>query len=242
MAERTFLSTSPLRGTTHNGDKVTYNGKKISIHVPLAGDDLDKFTFWLVSSQISIHVPLAGDDPIFLCSRSRQTDFYPRPPCGGRPAALVLHKLDKNFYPRPPCGGRPGQGWATRADINISIHVPLAGDDFALACASKVASAFLSTSPLRGTIRGCKSRLGLGRNFYPRPPCGGRPDAGLSALSGKSFLSTSPLRGTTPAVTPSVTPHKFLSTSPLRGTTWQRRNRQLWQRRFLSTSPLRGTT
>ena len=55
----------------------------ISIHVPLAGDDagyrrLSRRCF------ISIHVPLAGDDRQTVQSSSPNTNFYPRPPCGGR--------------------------------------------------------------------------------------------------------------------------------------------------------------
>ena len=77
-----FLSTSPLRGTTHAANDCGC-GLHISIHVPLAGDD------WLLAPQgyqrlISIHVPLAGDDSF-----------------GTTGVVLVV----------------------------ISIHVPLAGDD-----------------------------------------------------------------------------------------------------------------
>ena len=57
---------------------------KISIHVPLAGDDLgEKLPWGLVP--ISIHVPLAGDDLCRLVSMVWFMYFYPRPPCGGRP-------------------------------------------------------------------------------------------------------------------------------------------------------------
>ena len=103
------------------------------------------------SPRISIHVPLAGDDSRAGPGARRQRDFYPRPPCGGRPdgGAEILEDVD--FYPRPPCGGRllvcgpanfptkflstsPLRGtteeicdWFRVTDI--SIHVPLAGDD-----------------------------------------------------------------------------------------------------------------
>ena len=56
---------------------------------------------------ISIHVPLAGDD------RRREK---------------ILHRQN-NFYPRPPCGGRPVDALLISAKMAISIHVPLAGDD-----------------------------------------------------------------------------------------------------------------
>ena len=128
---------------------------RISIHVPLAGDDGPCPCIGLSAKDISIHVPLAGDDsPAAPCCKTVRY-FYPRPPCGGRPRYLSLSSSGmlflstsplrgttgqqvadgggiEDFYPRPPCGGRPGApcgaagGWQ-----RISIHVPLAGDDYA---------------------------------------------------------------------------------------------------------------
>ena len=88
--------------------------------------------FHCVSSlifRISIHALREEGDPFSLRSRWGQTDFYPRPPRGGRPAsaspfirnpvflstpsarrATVPHRdsgsLFSYFYPRPPRGGR----------------------------------------------------------------------------------------------------------------------------------------
>ena len=77
-----FLSTSPLRGTTvvEVCEQIV---TLISIHVPLAGDDVDKHH--------------EGDELFH---------FYPRPPCGGRPASRWRQTARYYFYPRPPCGGR----------------------------------------------------------------------------------------------------------------------------------------
>ena len=41
-----------------------------------------------------------------IAIQARREDFYPRPPCGGRPSTARLAANDKEFYPRPPCGGR----------------------------------------------------------------------------------------------------------------------------------------
>ena len=157
----------------------------------------------------------------------------------------------KNFYPRPPCGGRP-ERCSTLRSHPISIHVPLAGDDLCGTGCSSKSFEFLSTSPLRGTTA-CRPRLTATPNFYPRPPCGGRLFANrllflsTSPLRGTTvfqtsrgiFLSTSPLRGTTRALSTRRCP-RFLSTSPLRGTTYVQAT--AFSRQFLSTSPLRGTT
>ena len=82
--------------------------------------------------------------------------------------------------------------------FNISIHVPLAGDDDAGQRSAGPESGFLSTSPLRGTTcmqkwRDAKPDISIHvplagddtkhemqglrlLHFYPRPPCGGRHD------------------------------------------------------------------
>ena len=56
---------------------------------------------------------------------------------------------------------------------------------------------FLSTSPLRGTTNGRDVGPLHRQHFYPRPPCGGRPNPVHAPYTNRVFLSTSPLRGTT---------------------------------------------
>ena len=213
-----FLSTSPLRGTT-TCHAINPAAIPISIHVPLAGDDVGR------NVQGGVHI----------------LDFYPRPPCGGRQApdfdGLITPKFlstsplrgttcsgakplarilflstsplrgttcpctgqfarDQHFYPRPPCGGRHQRALDHFGERFISIHVPLAGDDVRLARRRWRNDKFLSTSPLRGTT-----------------------DSLPSIHRSARFLSTSPLRGTTRGRGLSDAPQKFLSTSPLRGTT-----------------------
>ena len=107
--------------------------------------------------------------------------FYPRPPRGGRPAVQPrTPPPSMNFYPRPPRGGRhdpdsdffdkyqflstPSARRATRASFtemthfNISIHALREEGDSACAI------------PARQS-----------RNFYPRPPRGGRRHGGPAA-------------------------------------------------------------
>ena len=95
-----------------------------------------------------------------LRCRSR-TDFYPRPPGGGRPICSTFATFFSNFYPRPPGGGRPRQRKGEDAMTKISIHaLRVEGDSFT-------------------AIPNEQSR-----NFYPRPPGGGRP------TTEKSFMSS----------------------------------------------------
>ena len=51
-------------------------------------------------------VPWAG----VQAYESTHTDFYPRPPRGGRRVSHVRGADQINFYPRPPRGGRRGWG------------------------------------------------------------------------------------------------------------------------------------
>ena len=124
----TFLSTSPLRGTTSRRCRTG--------HTP---------------AQISIHVPLAGDDGSDYRIAEAYTHFYPRPPCGGRPKVVVPQNVKAAFLSTSPLRGTTPVAAVGLALCNISIHVPLAGDD-----------------------RGAPPQRRTRRNFYPRPPCGGR--------------------------------------------------------------------
>ena len=106
--------------------------------------------------------------------RRGNTNFYPRPPRGGRlfgggvtidGAAISIHALreegDKsfarrrrnasNFYPRPPRGGRPSLPHSTGCGYTISIHALREEGDQVSATAAQTT-----------------------KYFYPRPPRGGR--------------------------------------------------------------------
>ena len=79
-----------------------------------------------------------------------------------------------NFYPRPPRGGRRG-GCALHGIANdISIHaLREEGDDKVLEIIHKYIK-FLSTpSARRATVTFCLMVISTS-NFYPRPPRGGR--------------------------------------------------------------------
>ena len=76
-----FLSTSPLRGTT-NLDVCALPENAISIHVPLAGDDIRNRR----------------------SGRFRQ-HFYPRPPCGGRLSQRRVIPLAERFLSTSPLRG-----------------------------------------------------------------------------------------------------------------------------------------
>ena len=123
---------------------------------------------------ISIHALRAeGDD-----SRSRNascgSNFYPRPPCGGRPYISAGEARYRNFYPRPPCGGRP---------------LKLSGGGRAII--------FLSTPSVRRATLAYLCKWRKLRYFYPRPPCGGRRTSWHRRWAAQRFLSTPSVRRAT---------------------------------------------
>ena len=56
---------------------------------------------------ISIHALREEGDKVGDAAVALLTDFYPRPPRGGRPGCRTTTKARRNFYPRPPRGGGP---------------------------------------------------------------------------------------------------------------------------------------
>ena len=124
---------------------------------------------------ISIHAPRAGGDGEGRDIRPYDSNFNPRPPCGGRQHGPARGSLPiKYFNPRPPCGGRPWIYPPAPPILFISIHAPRAGGD---------------QRRLVWRFARCY--------FNPRPPCGGRQELlRLYYVNGK-FQSTPPVRGAT---------------------------------------------
>ena len=116
-----FLSTpSARRATPHRLGVV--QGQPISIHALREEGDSP---FWHINdvAQIFLSTPSArrATHPVGGV-RAGESDFYPRPPRGGRLVFLHVHADGENFYPRPPRGGRPGGQPDALAIQPISIH------------------------------------------------------------------------------------------------------------------------
>ena len=169
------------------------------------------------------------------------------------------------FYPRPPCGGRPifpKDGLYHSLFLSTS---PLRGTTTGSLRRIRKSFKFLSTSPLRGTTGGVPFQRHVDLHFYPRPPCGGRPNFGCGIhaerlisihvpLAGDDslslsicaailgFLSTSPLRGTTLVFSSRSALVVISIHVPLAGDDLDAPKISVSVTTFLSTSPLRGTT
>ena len=105
MAYALFLSTPSARRATYDDDHVPTQDT-ISIHALREEGDCHTDNCCLVDA-ISIHALREEGDKNFLKLFNSLTDFYPRPPRGGRPRLFLKKNLYFYFYPRPPRGGRP---------------------------------------------------------------------------------------------------------------------------------------
>ena len=124
------------------------------------------------------------------------TDFYPRPPRGGRRLLPWCRMLRTNFYPRPPRGGRPVARADTMDNLSISIHALREEGDHCLRHPRRKAVP-ISIHALReeGDILSIVSCVRL-PNFYPRPPRGGRrPRGARVVVTGRNFYPRPPRGG-----------------------------------------------
>ena len=104
------------------------------------------------------------------------TNFYPRPPRGGRPCARFVRACACTyFYPRPPRGGRHSRNYTGRRTKQISIHALREEGDHAIYYGLSIPDLFLSTPSARRATAGRCLLIITARYFYPRPPRGGRP-------------------------------------------------------------------
>ena len=125
--------------------------------------------------------------------------FYPRSPCGERLAEVDGEDTSSgDFYPRSPCGERPTITGIIYSDRKISIHALLAESDD-LHRGEMVLTARISIHALLAeSDRATSFAVSVAENFYPRSPCGERPEAdGIVDVIGE-FLSTLSLRRAPP--------------------------------------------
>ena len=96
----------PPRGVRLHPHRFTAVSLDISIHALREEGDLLAEIVKPVEL-ISIHALREEGDFFSAVLHPAQSDFYPRPPRGGRPEDAQGTSPLKYFYPRPPRGGRP---------------------------------------------------------------------------------------------------------------------------------------
>ena len=123
-----FQSTLPLRGATYRLRRSTRGRRYFNPRSP-CGERLDKANQILGGNEISIHAPLAGSDGLARRRARRPGYFNPRSPCGERPCGMSVRWQLPVFQSTLPLRGATGYFLVGAAEIDISIHAPLAGSD-----------------------------------------------------------------------------------------------------------------
>ena len=103
---------------------------------------------------ISIHALLAESDRGWTLNINGPMNFYPRSPCGERPASHLSKFNTSHFYPRSPCGERHTKKKNQPGKSNISIHALLAESDVVDTVKLADTMLFLSTLSLRRATSG----------------------------------------------------------------------------------------
>ena len=202
-----FLSTPSARRATF-GRSWTVTALSYFYPRPPRGGRPSKPPFCCALTRISIHaLREEGDSPfwhindvaqIFLSTpsarrathpvggvRAGESDFYPRPPRGGRLVFLHVHADGENFYPRPPRGGRRALTEANTSAVTISIHALREEGDAMSSFGLPLIALFLSTPSARRATLEVRAVRRVGADFYPRPPRGGRQVCRAEAPAGQ---------------------------------------------------------
>ena len=161
--------------------------------------------------------PLRGTSPACAWTTGRTTHFYPRSPCGERRTAAFARPSASPFLSTFPLRGTSIPGLLPVPRVNISIHVPLAGNVVPFwrcttarkhfyprsPCGERplmvvvpfASPVFLSTFPLRGTSVACCASYGSVLYFYPRSPCGERHAGAENGVDSVNISIHVPLAG-----------------------------------------------
>ncbi len=199
-----FLSTLSLRRATCDR-RGPLHDRHISIHALLAESDTETCLIRGIHRTFLSTLSLRRATVACITVICYLADFYPRSPCGERPFQRNISGVRyKDFYPRSPCGERPfGYLYVIEPTAflstlslrratayrrcrphpwRISIHALLAESDMKAGEAAAGEKVFLSTLSLRRATPTARAVRGSVADFYPRSPCGERPEIQCAAF------------------------------------------------------------
>ena len=148
---RLFLSTLSLRRATQRR-AIPINQLRISIHALLAESDVGRFRTIMIHPRFLSTLSLRRATS--SCCRLLEVIyyFYPRSPCGERPASVQTRLVSMSFLSTLSL---------RRATCSHASHVPF----YPISIHALLAESDRSNS----------TKLPSGGHFYPRSPCGERP-------------------------------------------------------------------
>ena len=191
-----FLSTPSARRATCTSGR-SYPDSAISIHALREEGDNCSSLAAAMTGRISIHALREEGDRwlyrmfhrylISIHALREEGDMAVRAGCC----------CSTYFYPRPPRGGRLQRARQRPARFFISIHALREEGDLLDRWEEYSLETFLSTPSARRATRSLALAFRSPRNFYPRPPRGGRQAAAFVLALDKLFLSTPSARRAT---------------------------------------------
>ena len=150
----------------------------------------------LRSGRISIHALREEGDTPGSIAPVRPFDFYPRPPRGGRPGRVPRQRPGNRFLSTPSARRATRTAGGKSGSSQISIHALREEGDEATIAECRIF--LISIHALREEgDHAHTGKLQQLRNFYPRPPRGGRRVGSELALPTELFLSTPSARRAT---------------------------------------------
>ena len=141
--------------------------------------------------------PLQGTTISLPCDLICPGHFNPRSHCRERLEDPVKTKKIQVFQSTFPLQGTTFQRAHRLARQNISIHVPIAGNDSGETEDLNGRKIFQSTFPLQGTTVAVDQLFAVRKTFQSTFPLQGTTRLSISIYSPLSFQSTFPLQGTT---------------------------------------------
>ena len=146
---------------------------------------------------ISIHALREEGDSCSSLRLRGAFNFYPRPPRGGRPPGRRDTAGHWNFYPRPPRGGRPISMSFAKAFLRFLSTPSARRATYRLVRLARFDEISIHALREEGDLSPA-TRNSIKKDFYPRPPRGGRLTAdGESHRVVMRFLSTPSARRAT---------------------------------------------
>ena len=182
LAPEEFLSTLSLRRATYPASITPTASRNFYPRSP-CGERLKLFSKRLCDALFLSTLSLRRATSRAETVTAKIGHFYPRSPCGERPPATESAAQTAGFLSTLSLRRATGSIMTILIACEISIHALLAESDNFCICAARRSKPFLSTLSLRRATDFSPFGPMTRQYFYPRSPCGERPNTSPGAKS-----------------------------------------------------------